>query len=142
MKRTWVYPADGSESYEATPGAYRGETITAVMGDIEPFRSPDGVMITGRKQWREHLKATDSIEMGHSDVKYAQQEWNRKKEIQRERLKGQVATVQEFDRPGAPIAPMRMSNLNVEMANRLHNRPMPERKEMIKMTLEQMKRMK
>jgi len=28
------------------------------------------------------------------------------------------------------------------MANRLHNRPMPERKEMIKMTLEQMKRMK
>ena len=100
MKRTWVYPVDGSEPYEATPGAYRGETITTVMGDIEPFRSPDGVMITGRKQWREHLKATDSIEMGHSDVKYAQQEWNRKKEIQRERLKGQVATVQEFDRPG------------------------------------------
>ena len=142
MKRTWVYPVDGSEPYEATAGAYRGETITAVMSDIEPFRSPDGVMITGRKQWREHLKATDSIEMGHSDVKYAQQEWNRKKEVQRERLKGQVATVQEFDRPGSPIAPMRMSNLNVEMANRLHNRPMPERKEMIKMTLEQMKRMK
>ena len=142
MKRTWVYPVDGSEPYEATAGAYRGETITAVMNDIEPFRSPDGVMITGRKQWREHLKATDSIEMGHSDVKYAQQEWNRKKEVQRERLKGQVATVQEFDRPGSPIAPMRMSNLNVEMANRLHNRPMPERKEMIKMTLEQMKRMK
>ena len=142
MKRTWVYPVDGSEPYEATAGAYRGETITAVMSDIEPFRSPDGVMITGRKQWREHLKATDSIEMGHSDVKYAQQEWNRKKEVQRERLKGQVATVQEFDRPGSPIAPMRMSGLNVEMANRLHNRPMPERKEMIKMTLEQMKRMK
>jgi hypothetical protein len=51
-------------------------------------------------------------------------------------------TVQEFDRPGAPIAAVKMSNLNVEMANRLHNRPMPERKEMIKMTLDQMKRMK
>ena len=140
MRRTWIYPAGGGEPYEA--GSYRSETMTTVMGDIEPFRSPDGVMIEGRKQWREHLKATDSIEMGHSDVKYAQQEWNRKKEVQRERLKGQVATVQEFDRPGSPIAPMRMSNLNVEMANRLHNRPMPERKEMIKMTLEQMKRMK
>ena len=140
MRRTWIYPAGGGEPYEA--GEYRSETMTTVMGDIEPFRSPDGVMIEGRKQWREHLKATDSIEMGHSDVKYAQQEWNKKKEIQRERLKGQVATVQEFDRPGSPIAPMRMSNLNVEMANRLHNRPMPERKEMIKMTLEQMKRMK
>jgi len=50
--------------------------------------------------------------------------------------------VQEFDRPGAPIAPTQRSNLNVEMANRLHNRPPPERKEMIKMTLDQMKRMK
>ena len=140
MRRTWIYPAGGGEPYEA--GEYRSQTMTTVMGDIEPFRSPDGVMIEGRKQWREHLKATDSIEMGHSDVKYAQQEWNRKKEVQRERLKGQVDTVQEFDRPGSPIAPMRMSGLNVEMANRLHNRPMPERKEMIKMTLEQMKRMK
>ena len=140
MRRTWIYPAGGGEPYEA--GEYRSQTMTTVMGDIEPFRSPDGVMIEGRKQWREHLKATDSIEMGHSDVKYAQQEWNKKKETQRERLKGQVATVQEFDRPGSPIAPMRMSGLNVEMANRLHNRPMPERKEMIKMTLEQMKRMK
>ena len=142
MKRTWVYPSDGSESYEIESGGYRGETITTVRGDIEPFRSPDGAMISGRKEWREHLKRTDTIEMGHSDVKYAQQQWNKKKEIQRERLKGQVATVQEFDRPGSPIAPMRMSGLNVEMANRLHNRPMPERKEMIKMTLDQMKRMK
>jgi hypothetical protein len=115
---------------------------TTVMGDITPFMSPDGVMIEGRKQWRDHLKRTDSIEMGHSDVKYAQQEWNKKKEAHRDRLRGQLATVQEFDRPGAPIAPVKMSNLNVEMANRLHNRPMPERKEMIKMTLEQMKRMK
>jgi len=57
-------------------------------------------------------------------------------------LRGQVAKVQEFDKPGAPIGPMQRSSLNVEMANRLHNRPPPERKEMIKMTLDQMKRMK
>ena len=140
MKTTWRYPSDGSDPYEVTGG---GTPMTHhVMGDIESFRSPDGIMIEGRKQWREHLKATDSIEMGHSDVKYAQQEWNKKKEIQRERLKGQVATVQEFDRPGAPITPMQRSGLNVEMANRLHNRPAPERKEMLKMTLDQMKRMK
>jgi hypothetical protein len=113
-----------------------------VMGDIAPFMSPDGVMITGRSQWRQHLKDTDSIEMGHSDINYAQAEWNKKKAAHAERLKGQVALIQEFDRPGAPIAPQRMSQLNVEMANRLHNRPMPERKEMLKMTLEQMKRMR
>ena len=104
--------------------------------------SPDGVMIEGRAQWREHLKKTDSIEMGHSDVKYAQEQWNKKKSAHIDRLRGQVAVTQEFDRPGAPINPMKMSGLNVEMANRLHNRPMPERKEMIKMTLDQMKRMR
>jgi hypothetical protein len=79
MKRTWVYPSDGSEAYEVTRGEYRNESMASVMGDMAPFMSPDGVMIEGRKQWREHLKRTDSIEMGHSDVKYAQQEWNRKK---------------------------------------------------------------
>ena len=140
MRTTWVFPSDGSEPYEKFKG--RSGEYTAVMGDITPFMSPDGKMIEGRKQWRDHLKRTDSIEMGHSDVKYAQAEWNKKKEVHRDRLRGQLATVQEFDRPGAPIAAVKMSNLNVEMANRLHNRPMPERKEMIKMTLDQMKRMK
>ena len=140
MRQTWVFPSDGSEPYEKHLGPPNERY--SVMGDIAPFMSPDGVMIAGRAQWREHLKKTDSIEMGHSDVKYAQQEWNKKKAAHNERLRGQVAMVQEFDRPGAPIAPMKMSNLNVEMANRLHNRPMPERKEMIKLTLDQMKRMR
>ena len=142
MKHTWRYPADGSEPYQVASYHSGASSTHHVIDDIEPFRSPDGAMISGRKEWREHLKRTDSIEMSHSDVKYAQAQWNKKKEVQRERLKGQVATVQAFDKPGAPIAPMQMSGLNVEMANRLHNRPPPKRKEMIKMTLDQMKRMK
>jgi len=140
VRQTWVFPSDGSEPYEKHLGPLNERYM--VMGDIAPFMSPDGVMIEGRAQWREHLKKTDSIEMGHSDVKYAQEQWNKKKQAQNDRLRGQLQTVQEFDRPGAPIAPMKMSNLNVEMANRLHNRPMPERKEMIKLTLDQMKRMR
>jgi len=140
VRQTWVFPSDGSEPYEKRLGSPNEQY--SVMGDITPFMSPDGVMIEGRAQWREHLKKTDSIEMGHSDVKYAQEQWNKKKQAQNDRLRGQLQTVQEFDRPGAPIAPMKMSNLNVEMANRLHNRPMPERKEMIKLTLDQMKRMR
>jgi len=140
VRETWVFPSDGSEPYEKHLGPLNERYM--VMGDIAPFMSPDGVMIEGRAQWREHLKKTDSIEMGHSDVKYAQEQWNKKKQAQNDRLRGQLQTVQEFDRPGAPIAPMKMSNLNVEMANRLHNRPMPERKEMIKLTLDQMKRMR
>ena len=60
MKRTWVYPSDGSEAYEVIRGEYRNEVMASVRGDIEPFRSPDGVMIEGRKQWREHLKRTET----------------------------------------------------------------------------------
>ena len=142
MKQTWRYPSDGGEPYEVFSGYSSGLVNHHVINDIDPFRSPDGAHISGRKEWREHLKRTDSIEMSHSDVKYAQTVWNKRKEVQRERLKGQVQMVQNFDKPGAPIAPSRMSGLNVEMANRLHNRPAPERKEMLKMTLDQMKRMK
>ena len=94
MRTTWVFPSDGSEPYEKSKG--RAGEYTTVMGDIAPFMSPDGVMIEGRKQWRDHLKRTDSIEMGHSDIKYAQQEWNKKKEAHRDRLRGQLQTVQEL----------------------------------------------
>jgi len=140
LRTTWIFPSDGSKPFERNGMGKASEYM--IRGDIEPFRSPDGVMIEGRAQWREHLKKTDSIEMGHSDVKYAQEQWNKKKSAHIDRLRGQVAVTQEFDRPGALINPTKMSNLNVEMANRLHNRPMPERKEMIKMTLDQMKRMR
>ena len=78
MKETWVFPSDGSEPYERSKGPPADRMM--IFGDIEPFRSPDGQMIMGRAQWREHLKATDTIEMGHSDVKYAQTEWLKKKE--------------------------------------------------------------
>ena len=71
MRTTWVFPSDGSEPYEKSKGP--AAEYTTVMGDIAPFMSPDGKMIEGRKQWRDHLKRTDSIEMGHSDVKYAQE---------------------------------------------------------------------
>jgi hypothetical protein len=47
VKRTWVFPSDGSEPYEKTAG--RSVDYTTVMGDIAPFMSPDGKMIEGRK---------------------------------------------------------------------------------------------
>lgn len=135
-RRRWVYIDGQAYEYGQQP-----ETETHhVMADIEPFMSPDGVYITSRSQWREHLKRTGSIEMGHADIKAAQREWGKKQDAQRERLRGQVAKVAEFNTDG-PMAPVERSGLAVEMANRLHGRPMPERKEMIKLSLEISKRM-
>ena len=48
------------------------EQSHTVLGDIEPFMSPSGEYITGRKQWRNHLAKTDTVEMGHSDRVWAE----------------------------------------------------------------------
>ena len=149
-KRRWVYsPVDGhlvaeyrgSECVFFDADYYDAKDSHQIAPDIEPFMSPDGTYIQGRSHWREHLKRTDSIEMGHADIKAAQREWTKKQDAQRDRLRGQVAKVAEFSTDG-PIAPVQRSGLAVEMANRLHGRPMPDRKEMIKLSLELSKRMK
>jgi hypothetical protein len=125
----------GEVSYSEFPGV-------EVMPDIPAFKSPSGVVIEGRAQWREHLKATDSIEMGHSDVKSAQAVWGKKKEAYQDRLKGSAGIVKQWSDPDHRELdrPVQRSNLAVEMANRLHNRPIPDRKTMIKITLDEMKR--
>jgi hypothetical protein len=114
-----------------------------VMPDITPFKSPDGAYITGRRAWREHLKVTNSIEMSHSDVKAAQAQWAKRKEAHKDRLKGSEQCIADAEKyaPKGEVRPYQMSRLNVEMANRLHGRPTPERKEMIKLTLDTAKRM-
>lgn len=136
MRRKWVY-VDG-EAYE-----YGHEPVEAhhVIPDIEPFMSPDGKFITGRRAWREHLKATDSIEMGHSDMKAAQAQWGKRKEAFRERLRGSAEAVKAAENAPTEIRPVQMSRLNAELANRLHGRPVPPRKELVKMTLDLAKRM-
>lgn len=39
-----------------------------VRGDLEPFIANSGKQIHSRRQWTEHLKETNCIEMGHSDI--------------------------------------------------------------------------
>lgn len=136
MRYRWVY-VDGV-AYEA--GNEPLSDSHHIINDIEPFQSPDGAFIAGRAAWREHLKRTDSIEMGHSDVKAAQEGWQRKKEAHQARLSKAGKTVSEYV-PSGDMRPIQRSGIAVEMANRLHGRPAPERKDMLKMTLDIAKRM-
>lgn len=141
MRRRWVYVDGVAYEYgnQPLPDSHH------VMPDIEPFMSPDGKYITGRSAWREHLKATDSIEMGHADMKASQTEWQKKKTAFRSRLSNEAVTEANKHLSRGPSndyeSVRNRTRLNVEIANRLHGRPIPERKEMIKLTLDIAKRM-
>jgi len=113
-----------------------------VIPDIPRFKSPDGAIIEGRKQWRDHLKRTDCVEMGHSDMKVAKETWNKRQEKHYDRIKNAANIVSDWSDPNPKSldAPIRRNDLAVEMANRLHGRPAPDRKTMIKLTLDEMRR--
>lgn len=137
MRSRWVYvqgEAIPIEEYIPPPSA-----DFHVLPDLEPFRSPDGAHIGSRAQWREHLKRTDSIEMGHSDVKSAQAAWSKRRDAFQQRTQG--VGVKPAQAPAGDIKPIQRSGLNVEIANRLHGKPAPARKELIKLSLDLAKRM-
>ena len=106
-----------------------------IMADLEEFRSPDGARISGRAAWREHLKATGSIEMGHDDMKQVQGRWNQRKQDHAKRIQRDTENVKPAEMPDDP-RPAERSRTSVEMANRLAGRPVPDRKTLIKLTLE------
>ena len=137
MRQKWIYK-DG-EAIPADQYTYERSADFHVMPDIEPFRSTDGAYITGRAAWREHLKRTDSIEMGHSDIARQKEKWDKRKSAYAEKMKGAPqGTI--TDAP-SEIRPMAPSRLQIEMANRLHGRRPPERKELIKLTIDQARRL-
>jgi len=138
MTRTYRWDDKQKMMIEVTP--QRTADVHYVQPDFEPFQSPDQAVITSRTQWREHLKATDSVEFGHSDMKAQQESWNKRQEQHRERVDRAKQYVKEYDRP-QEVRECKRSNLNVEMANKLHGRPTPNRVEMIKLTMETAKEM-
>lgn len=138
MTRTYRWDDKQKMMIEVTP--QRTADVHYVQPDFEPFQSPDQAVITSRTQWREHLKATDSVEFGHSDMKAQQELWNKRQEQHRERVDRAKQYVKEYDRP-QEVREYKRSNLNVEMANKLHGRPTPNRVEMIKLTMETAKEM-
>lgn len=110
--------------------------VHEVMPDIEAFRSNDGAVVGSRSKWREHLKRTDTVEMGHSDLASARESWNKRQADHRERLTAGAKFIQ--NRSGDEInhdAPRETSQLTREILNRLDGRPTPQRKELLKLSL-------
>ena len=133
MKRTWVYDKQG-KSHEVTSDAVFESHY--VQPDIAEFRSNDGAVISGRAAWREHLKSTDSVEMGHADLKHAREQWNKRQEAFQARLKRDTGFVKPVEMSVTEAKQYEMSRINREVANRLEGRPTPDRKTLIQLTIE------
>ena len=134
MRRRYIWDEKTHAMVEILPE--KKPKVHNVQPDFEPYRSNDGAIIGGRAQFREHLARTDTVEMGHSDIRSMQENWNKRKSAHREKISSQREFVQEHSRE-IPITDTRsMSHLSRELANRLDGRPAPERKELIKLGME------
>lgn len=114
-----------------------------VQPDIAEFRSPDGAHITGRAQWREHLKRTGTVEMGHADLKDAQRAWKKRKRDFAESIKDahkHGVKPAEVPQQHEEIRDYQRSRLNAEVRNRLEGRPAPSLTQLLKITLEERRR--
>lgn len=112
-----------------------------VMGDFEPFKANDGTVIRGRAHWRDHLKATNGIEMGHSDIRAAQTRHERAKAERQEKVAQAMKAAYPVDLPYREGGQeYRRSSVAANVLNRLEGRPVPDRKTVLKIALEEARR--
>jgi hypothetical protein len=105
--------------------------------------SNDGARIEGRRQWREHLKANDLVELGHADIKDAEsaQEKKRRAALEKvERLQKEVIGKWEEPEPLPDNEPAK-KRLWCKVAERLENREQPTRKQLIRVVVEELRRL-
>ena len=132
MKRTYVW-RDG-KMVETTSD--RVLELHYVQPDLAEFKSNSGARISGRRQWREHLKRTGAVEGGFADIRKSQESWEKRRAKFAERVAKQDRFVRPAEAPEGEIRPIEMSRVNAEVRNRLEGRPAPDRKTLVKITLE------
>lgn len=138
MKRIYKFDVSSQKMVEITPE--RGPDVHYVQDDIKEFHSPDGARISGRRQWKEHLKRTGTVEMGHSDMRAQQANWQKRREAFAQKVSSGGKFVAPAEPPSGEIRPMERSRVSSEVANRLDGRPAPDRKTLIKIALEEARR--
>jgi hypothetical protein len=112
------------------------------QSNAAPYVQPDIEEYGGRVRFREHLKRTNTVELGHSDMVSAHEKWQGRRSAFQDRIRAaDNRTVRPVEANVTTAPDYQMTRLNAEMANRLDGRPMPERKELLKLTLETARRM-
>lgn len=110
-----------------------------IIPDIEPFKANDGAVILGRAHWREHLKMTGTVELGHSDVRAMEATHAKKKSEHQARLYKAAQAAKPVD---APVMEAKVDHTRIaaRVLERLEGRATPPRKELIKIALEEARR--
>lgn len=127
MKRTYIFDTQKKRFVEKVRSTSGG--LVMVQGDISEYG--------GRAKFREHLKRTGTVELGHSDIKAQTEKWQSKKSSFQDRMRhAEKHQVREAAPPSGEIRDYDRSRIASEVANRLDGRPTPDRKMLIKLTLE------
>lgn len=132
MKYIW-----SAERNEFVPKERVTDGAHFVQGDIPEFRSTDGAVISGRRQWRDHLKESGCIEMGLSDMMAQKDRWDSRKSSFQSKIAGAAQQqVREVAPPSGEIREIDRTRQTAEVLNRLEGRPAPDRKTLIKLNIE------
>jgi len=113
-----------------------------VIPDIQPFTDNTGTHIGGRAQWRDHLKRNNLAEFGVSDIEYQQSlhEKRRREAIERvQKMQSEIVGKWTETTPLPESEPVR-NRLWCKVAERIEGREPPTRKQLIRITLEELRR--
>ena len=119
--------------------------MSYVIPDIAPFKDTTGKVIEGRRQWRDHLKSIDAVEMSKGDLAAAQeiQEKKRQAQIALVEKQAKVSLKTEWQEPKEiERDPTSHKRLWAKVAERLDGREQPSRKQLLRIVMEEVKRAK
>lgn len=133
----WVPSVGIEEAFKAWCQKEEQQEAAYIVPDIEPFMDTSGTLITGRSAWKDHLRKTGSEEFGHQDLKKLTEAQLRKRAEYREKMSRLAAQAKVTHEPAPPIKP---SDTVRRVMARLHDRPMPDRKTLIQIAMEERKR--
>ena len=122
---------------ELVPADEQTARLHYVIDDIPAFVANTGAHIEGKRQWREHLKERGCEELGHADVKARGESWQKRKDA----FASKKAAIAKYAPPvevreSEFEQPMQRSRLHAEVLNRLEGKPAPDRKTLLKLTLD------
>lgn len=116
-----------------------------VIPDIAPFKANTGKVIEGRRQWKEHLKETGSVELGKQDLAEMQSVHEKKRQEIREKVEQQtkVSLKTDWEEPkDIEKDPHRHKRFWAKVAERLDGRDPPSRRQLLRIVVEECKRSK
>lgn len=119
--------------------------MSHVIPDIQPFKDTTGKVIEGRRQWREHLKSIDAVEMGKGDLEAARAVQEKKKQAQLAKIEqaAKASLKTEWTEPkDIERDPHSHKRLWAKVAERLEGREAPTRKQLLRIVVEEQKRCK